>query len=400
MTPSHSHCRKFAKDHSSRAGRPSPAQLVMTFCLVFTALPPALCAADEKAAAEQEIKSVKSRIETVQTRIRSAQNEVEKMLAELREYETAAAAVNATLARINADIGAGQERLARLNGELEQLGEELRREKGLLSEQVRAMHRTGSNDYLKLLLNQEDPALFGRTLAYHDYYNRARTDRIAAVGRARARAGALRETIEAETEGLVSLRTGKEAKLAELTGHRKARQQLLARSRRFIDDQDRQLQVLLNTERELETLINRLSRSEYIFEREAPFASLKGKLQWPVHGKIITRYGELKKGGKLKSRGITFASAAGTEVHAIGSGTVVYADWFRNLGLLLILDHGDGYMSLYGYNEVLLKQIGDRVSRNNPIARAGDTGGQPRPGLYFEIRRGGNPLNPSLWCRS
>ena len=246
------HRRKFTKAGtlSSRPGFPGSARLFITFCLVV----PALCVADEKSAAEQEIKSVKSRIETIQTRIRSAQNEVEKMLVELRGYETSAAEVNAALGRINSDIDAGQERLSLLKGELAQLGEELRREKVLLSEQVRAMHRTGRNDYLKLLLNQEDPARFGRTLAYHDYYNRARTDRIAAIGRAQERIGALRETIKVETEGLVSLRTGKEAKLAELTEHRKARQQLLARSRRFIDDQDRQLQVLLNTERELETL--------------------------------------------------------------------------------------------------------------------------------------------------
>ena len=369
--------------------------LVVLFLVV-----PALCRADRKATAEQEIESVKSRIETVQTRIRSAQNEVEQMLVELRGYETSAGEISAALGRINSDIDSGQERLAALNGELDQLGEDLRREKELLAAQVRAMHRTGGNDYLKLLLNQEDPALFGRTLAYHDYHNRARTDRIASTRLAQERIGTLRETIKTETEGLISLRAGKEAKLAELAGHRKAREQLLARSRRFIDDQDRQLQVLLTTERELETLLNRLNRTENVFEPEAPFASLKGKLRWPVRGKIITRYGELKKGGKLKSRGITFASAAGAEVHAISSGTVVYADWFRNLGLLLILDHGDGYMSLYGHNEVLLKQAGERVGRNNPIARAGDTGGQQRTGLYFEIRRGGNPLNPSLWCRS
>ena len=392
------HRRRFTKAStlSSRPGYPGLAQLLTTICLVV----PALCAADEKATAEREIKSVKSRIETVQTRIRSAQNEIEEMLIELRRYETSAAEVNAALGLIDSDIDAGQERLALLNGELDQLGEDLRREKELLSEQVRAMHRTGRNDYLKLLLNQEDPARFGRTLAYHNYYTRARTDRIATIGHSQERIRALREIVRVETEGMVSLRAGKEAKLAELTEQRKGRQQLLARSRRFIEDQDRQLQVLLNTERELKTLINRLSRSEDIFEWEAPFASLKGKLQWPVHGKIITRYGELKKGGKLKSRGITFASAAGTEVHAISSGTVVYADWFRNLGLLLILDHGDGYMSLYGHNEVLLRQTGDRVGRNNPIARTGDTGGQQLPGLYFEIRRGGDPLNPSLWCRS
>ena len=346
------------------------------------------------------MEAVKSRIESVRTRIRSEENEVEKMLAQLRGYETSAARVSAALREINSDIDDGQAGLAALQGEIDQLDKDLRRERELLAGQVRAMHRTGGNGYLKLLLNQEDPALFGRTLAYHDYYNRARTDRIAATRLAQDRILALRKTIEAETEKLVSLRAGKQVKLDELTGHRENREQLLARSRRFIDDQDQQLQVLLNTERELEALLDRLRRNEGGIERDAPFASLKGKLTWPVHGKIITGYGELRKGGKLKSRGVTFAAAAGTEVHAISPGTVVYADWFRNLGLLLILDHGDGYMSLYGHNEELLKQAGDRVGGNKPIARTGDTGGRQRPGLYFEIRRGGDPLNPSLWCRS
>ena len=396
MTSSCNHYCNSAMARSGRAGFPEPARLVMTFCLVLTAP----CLAQGTTDAEREIEAVKSRIEAFQTRIRSEENEAEKMLVDLRGYETSAAEVSAALRRINSDIEDGQARIAALNGEIDQLGEDLRREQELLAEQVRAMHRTGGNDYLKLLLNQEDPALFGRTLAYHDYYSRARAGRIAATRLAQERILALRKTIETGTEELVSLRSGKEARLAELTRHRKGREQLLARSRRFIDDQDQQLRVLLKTERELEALLDRLRRNEDVMEQEAPFASLKGKLPWPVHGKIITGYGEFKKGGKLKSRGVTFASAAGTEVHAISAGTVVYADWFRNLGLLLILDHGDGYMSLYGHNEELLKQAGDRVGRNNPIARAGDTGGRQRPGLYFEIRRGGNPLNPSLWCRS
>ena len=367
-------------------------RFLVALCLVF----PALGRAD----AEREIESVKSQIETVQSRIRSAENEVEQMLVELRRHETAAAAVTAALRQVNSDISAGQDRLTKLNEELEQLDGNLRREKELLAEQLRAMHRTGRNDYIKLLLNQEDPALFGRTLAYHDYYNRARTNSIDATRRAQQQLGVLREKINGETEALIALRAGKEAKLVELTASREERKKLLARSRRFIDDQDRQLQVLLKTERELGALLNRLGFTDNVHEQEAPFATLRGKLRWPVSGRIITGYGELKRGGKLKSRGVTFASAAGTEVLAISSGTVVYADWFRNLGLLLILDHGNGYMSLYGYNEVLLKKAGDRVGKNNPIAITGDTGGQQRPGLYFEIRREGNPLNPTLWCRS
>ena len=373
-----------------------PARYFLALFLVA----PVLGQAHGTATAEQEIEAVKSRIEAFQTRIRSAENEVEQMLVELRGYETSAAGVSAALRRINSDIDGARARLAALNDEAAQLDEGLRREKELLAEQVRAMHRGGGNDYLKLLLNQEDPALVGRVLAYHDYFNRARRARIAALRQAQERLMALRKTIETETQELVSLRAGKRARLAELGRHRERREQLLARSRRFIDDQDQQLQVLLNTERELEALLNRLRGNGNVAARQAPFASLKGKLPWPVRGKIISRYGEPRKGGKLKNRGVTIAAAAGTEVHAISYGTVVYADWFWNLGLLLILDHGDGYMSLYGHNEALLKQTGEQVGRNNPIARTGDTGGRQHPGLYFEIRRGGNPLNPSTWCRS
>ncbi len=359
-----------------------------------------ICWAAETETTEKEIESVKSQIKTVQTRIRSAENELEQMLAELQQYEIAAADVTMALRQLNSAISAKQDGLATLNEELDQLGENLRQEKKLLSEQVRAMYRTGRNDYIKLLLNQENPTLFGRVLTYHDYYNRARTERIGAIKLTQDQLEVLQENINSDKEELISLRSGKEAKLAELNAYRRGREKLLVRSRRFIDDQDRQLQVLLKTERDLAELLTRLKRSEEVYADEPPFASLKGKLKWPVRGKITSRYGEIKKDGKLKSRGITFASAAGTEVHAITSGTVIYADWFRNLGLLLILDHGNGFMSLYGYNEVLLKKAGDRVGKNNPIARTGDTGGQKNPGLYFEIRREGNPLNPSLWCRS
>ena len=322
------------------------------------------------------------------------------MLAELQKYEIAAADITMSVGQLNSAISAKQGRLTALNEELNQLDENLWQEKNLLSEQVRAMYRTGRNDYIKLLLNQEDPALFGRVLAYHDYYNRARAKRIDTIRLAQEQAAALQGKINDDTEELIYLRSGKEAKLVELNAYREDREKLLVRSRRFIDDQDKQLRVLLKTERDLGALLTKLKRSEEEYGDEPSFANLKGKLRWPVRGKIISRYGETKKGGELKSRGITFASAAGTEVHAISSGTVVYADWFRNLGLLLILDHGNGFMSLYGYNEVLLKKAGDRVGKNNPIARAGDTGGQKYPGLYFEIRREGNPLNPSLWCRS
>ena len=312
-------------------------RIFIALCLAF----PVSGQGDEATATEQEMEAVQSQIKTVQTRIKSAENEVELMLAELQKYETAAAGVATAVRRINSDIDSGQHRLTALNEEFDRLGANLRSEKDLLSEQVRAMYRTGRNDYIKLLLNQENPALFGRTLAYHDYFNRARTKRIEAIRSAQEQLESLQEEIHAQTERLLALRSGKQAKLAELTAYHEDREKLLVRSRRYIDDQDRQLQALLKTERELDALLARLGRNEETYEDETPFVNLKGELSWPVRGKITTRYGELKKGGKIKSQGIIFASDAGIDVHAISSGTVVYADWFRNLGLLLILDHGD-----------------------------------------------------------
>ena len=359
--------------------------------------------AAETVVKEKEFESVRSQIKTVQTRIKSAEDDIEQMLAELQKYEIAASSATKALTKINRSITDKQNRLATLNNEFRQLDKNLQGEKEKLSEQIRVMYKTGRNDYIKLLLNQENPAIVGRTLAYHDYYNRARTKRINDIRIALEQMTALQDKINGETQELISLRSNQESKLGEWASSRQDREKLLVRSRRFVDDQDRQLQALQKTERELASLLAKLKSRDVImeeYEDEPPFASLKGKLTWPVRGKIRTRYGDFKKGGKLKSQGITFASEAGTEVYAISSGKVIYADWFRNLGLLLILDHGDGFMSLYGYNQVLLKKPGDWVGKNKPIAKTGDTGGQAFSGLYFEIRRGGNPLNPSLWCRS
>ena len=136
-----------------------------------------------------------------------------------------------------------------------------------------------------------------------------------------------------------------------------------------------------------------------MFEDMPPFNSLKGRLTWPVRGKLLKRYGAKKKGGDLKWQGVLIDAEAGTNVVSISTGKIVFADWFRNLGLLIIIDHGDGFMSLYGHNQNLLKNTGDWVLAGETIATVGDSGGQRDTALYFEIRKGAEPLNPSLWCK-
>ena len=382
---------------STRKVRLSAVIVLFSLLLSNPALP------DERKDKEKEFESVRSQIKIVKTKIKSAEDDIEQMLAELQKHEIAATDATNTLTEINSSITAKKKRLSALNDEFNSLDKKLEKERKLLSEQVQAVYQAGRGNYIKLLLNQEDPAMIGRILAYHNYYNQVRIRRINDVASSLEQLKTLQYEINEETEKLILLHSDQETRLEEFNSYRQDRREALARLRSFVNDQDRQLQTLQKTERALARLFDNLKRQAAITEKHEdapPFISLKGKLTWPVRGKIRTRYGTLKKGGKLKSRGVTFEAEAGTRVHAISTGKVVYADWFRNLGLLLILDHGDGFMSLYGHNESLLKKPGDWVEKGNPIAKTGDTGGQQYTGLYFEIRQGGNPLNPSLWCRS
>lgn len=131
-----------------------------------------------------------------------------------------------------------------------------------------------------------------------------------------------------------------------------------------------------------------------------PFLTLRGRLQWPSRGKLTTRYGSARKVGKLKWQGVNIKAPEGTEVHAISHGRVAFSDWLRGFGLLTIIDHGDGYMSLYGGNQSLFKEVGDWVEAGEVIAGVGNSGGRKNSALYFEIRHNGKPTNPLKWCRN
>ena len=137
--------------------------------------------------------------------------------------------------------------------------------------------------------------------------------------------------------------------------------------------------------------------SDYPITSEAPFSDLKGRLTWPVAGTLLHDFGQSRATGSLKWNGVVLAAPRGREIRAIYHGRVIFADWLVGMGLLVIVDHGEGYMTLYGYNETTLKSVGDWVAPGDVIATVGDSGGQSRPGLYFEIRQGTRPLRPGSW---
>ncbi|MEE9161305.1 MAG: peptidoglycan DD-metalloendopeptidase family protein, partial [Gammaproteobacteria bacterium] len=284
----------------------------------------------------------------------------------------------------------------------------LTEQKSALAQQIRSAYMVGKNDYMKLLLNQEDPARVGRVLAYYDYHNQTRARQIHSVNTEIEALTQLENNINRENDALLKLKQTQLTKNKEIEKSRNERNVILSTLLSQLVKQGLELQTLQQQEQEtnslLEKLIEKQARenqgSVAVFEDIPPFNSLKGKLDWPVKGKLVTRFGSYKRGEKLKWHGVIIDAKIGVEVQAVSGGQVVFSDWFRNLGLLIIIDHGDNYMSLYGYNQSLLKNTGDWVLPGEVIALAGDSGGQLRSGVYFEIRNNGSPVNPAKWCRN
>lgn len=351
---------------------------------------------------EVELESIRSQIRDVQSRIEDARKDADAYLEEIQETEQAAARVSERLRDIEESIDTKTTRLEQLKKDKVHWEAVLQKRRRNLARQIRIAYKTGHHDFLKLLLNQEDPALVGRMVTYHKYYTRARAEKIRAVRESLDKIGRLQASINEENARLKDLRQNHVAKLEEYRQHRKSRQESIEELHTYIDKQDKELEHLRKNEKELAALLDRLKSQKLTiqaYEELPPFQSLKGKLDWPVKGRFLSHYGESRKGGRLRSYGVRIAADGGEDVRAISAGKVVFADWFRNMGLLIIVDHGNDYMSLYGHNERLLKKPGDMVATGEVIAKVGDTGGQRQTGLYFEIRRQGNPLNPSLWCR-
>lgn len=350
----------------------------------------------------ERLEEVRSQIRDLKSDMASTQDEIGTLQSELQQSEAALAAARRELAGVEARIAAQLARLDELRAAARQAETDVQDQRAFIAAQINAVYRAGRHDTLKLLLNQEDPALIGRMLVYHDYFLKARTARIAEAHRAMERGRALQDELQRETLALEQLRAAELAELRTIEGFRAFRTQAVERLRRHQSGSGRELQALQADERELIALLRRLKddgAAAAVFGDAPPFASLKGSLAWPVPGSIVDAFGAPKKGGRLRAQGVTIAADEGAEVHAVGAGRVVFADWFRNLGLLLIVDHGAGFMSLYGHNALLLKKPGDAVQAGDVVARVGDTGGQERAGLYFELRSGGDPVDPALWCR-
>ena len=360
-----------------------------------------LLAAGATRRTETELKQIRERIQRMNREQGAAAAQSAKLTASLRESELAAGRAREALARLVTEQTARSEQRTALARERAQIDGELVSERRALAEQLRVAYRVGNVEPLQLLLNQRQPLQSARMLTWYGYFGRARASQIDGIQQRIKRLDEIDTQLEAANARLGQLARERSTQIAEIETRRGARQKVLAGLQRESQSRGQVLARLQAQQAELEKLLRDLSRAA---QRAPPplgsglFAQSLGKLDWPVAGRLVANFGSQRASG-VRWQGVVVATERSADVHAVAAGRVIYADWLPGLGLLAIVDHGDGYMSLYGHNEALRKAVGDAVSAGEVIAAAGDTGGRSSPELYFEIRRAGQPVDPRQWFR-
>ncbi|HZF25057.1 MAG TPA: peptidoglycan DD-metalloendopeptidase family protein [Steroidobacteraceae bacterium] len=359
----------------------------------------ALPAADEKET-EADLKKVRRAITELQQAIRSGTTQRDQLAGRLRDAELTFAGQRRKLDEVKAQRVESAKRRAALQAEHEQTEQRLTGERDSLAGELRAAYTIGREEQLKLLLNQQEPAQLGRMFVYYGYFGRARADRIQTIRTQLDRLGELDAALAAEDARLADLQDQAQSELDGLQRARRERGDVLKDIDQQIKTRQATLTKLKREEDGLEKLLADLRRvlSDFPVNSGEPFEKLKGRLSWPAQGKLLADFGQRRASG-LTWNGVLLATDRGSQVRAVHSGRVVYADWLPGMGLLTIVEHSGGYLSLYGHNEQLFRAVGDWVSSGDVIASSGDSGGRSQSELYFEIRKGATPLNPHQWIR-
>ncbi|HET9031319.1 MAG TPA: peptidoglycan DD-metalloendopeptidase family protein [Dokdonella sp.] len=352
--------------------------------------------------AQQKLELIRAHIRELAATLRSTRGERDQATEALRKQELAIAAAAADVQAIDAQLAAQLSEMDDLASRRDALATKLGKQREALAVLLRSAYALGRSEELKLLLQQEDVGNIARVLAYHRYFQRARVDRIDGLLLDLKQLADVQQLIEAKRGELTATRSQRETEVAALQLQRAEREALLAKIDATLDDQQTRLALMAKDEKGLLGLLESL-RDVFAdipknLSGAEPFASLRGRLSMPTSGKILTGFGGRDGSGRTLS-GVLIGSADGSPVHAVARGRVAFADWLKGYGMLLILDHGDGYMSLYGYNESLRKEVGDWVSAGETIATSGSSGGQKSAALYFELRLKGKPINPKAWLR-
>jgi septal ring factor EnvC (AmiA/AmiB activator) len=355
-------------------------------------------AADEEA----KLNLLRQRIGALQHRMDRTRGEHSTLTEQLRDSERRVGHLARRLRVLSGRLARQQSKLRELRNKERADSLALVAQRKALGAELRAAYAAGRQERIKLLLNQEDPATLSRVLVYYDYLHRARAARMQALQQSLAQLAHTREQIDRETTHLADLQhKASEQKQALEQSQAKRRKVVRALAQELLS-QGQQMARLQHDEARLTELLRGLREALSDIppetDSEQAFAVRRGRLSWPAKGRIVASFGQTKI-GSLHWDGVMISAPEGRVVHAVHHGRVAYADWLRGFGLLIIIDHGDGYMTLYGHNQSLFKETGDWVEAGEPIATVGNSGGREQSGVYFGIRYKGKPVDPGQWCR-
>jgi septal ring factor EnvC (AmiA/AmiB activator) len=369
-------------------------------------------AAPAQAAPKDDLEELRSRIGALQKQLAESEESKAEAGDALRESERAISETNRKLYQLTdqrRDINAA---LTKLRARARTVESDIAAEQATLSNLLYRQYVTGQSDAIKLVLNREDPNEIARQLHYLGYVSRARAELLASLRYNLANLEKLADETRAKSAELRALQNEEASQKRRLERENAERQRIYTQVSSQIAQSRKQLSTLKRDEERLTRLIERLAK-EVVRKKpgkritnqalpsadsgSGPFRKLKGKLRLPVLGELMNRFGSQRQDSGLSWKGLFISAKPGREVKAVAGGRVVYADWLRGFGNLMILDHGDGYMSLYGNNEALLRQVGDETRAGDAIAATGNSGGNPESGLYFELRYQGKPFDPLPW---
>jgi septal ring factor EnvC (AmiA/AmiB activator) len=380
---------------------PRAATVILLFYVASIAAVAATRTETDAQKAESALQSVKSEIDRITRQVSGEQVERDRLTRELRTAEMSVGKARESLETVRHERAERVARRAALAAEKRDAQAAIAKGRAALAGQLRAAYLIGHGEPLKLLLNQKDPARAGRMFVYYSYFGRERAEEIHSIEANVTRLDELDTELTTQEQKLADLEKQQRAQLSEVEQARSRRTVVLANLEAESHTRAQSLEKLRSQQAGLEKLLHELreAMARYPVDTNSAFGQLRGKLAWPVSGHVVARFGDTRAGG-VKWDGVLVATERGAPVKAVYQGRVIYADWLPGLGLLTIVDHGDGYMSLYGHNERLYKAVGERVSAGDAIASAGDSGGSSRPELYFEIRKGGKPVDPRPWFKA
>ena len=391
---------------------------------------------------QSELDALKQRLQTLQQDFRKNETQRKEAADELRQSERAISDGVRQLRQLDSERQRAQSDLQTLSQQAAATEARIRQQQAHLAQSLKGAYQRGQGDALKLILNGTDPNQTARDLRYLAHLSRAQHESIKALRLDLAKLAELQQAKTQKKDELTELQAAREAEQKKLLADKREREQVMNKLAAEIQKQRREIASLKRDERSLTELVERLNRlmaeqaareaeraraaalqaqkkqkdekggagssrkaiavnteTPVAFRSDRPFSGLKGSLRLPVAGELVNRFGDPREGGGLSWKGLFIRAAQGTAVKAIAAGQVVFAEWLRGFGNLVIVDHGEGYMSLYSNNESLYKQVGERVQPGDAIAAVGNSGGQPDTGLYFEMRHQSRPVNPLLWVK-